>query len=134
MPEHFVGKVSILAQMLPDFSFPSFIVGSSTLAIMLIWPKFKTVIPPHLIAIVAASLLAYILNSQGANISTIGSTFSFTLPDGSLGNGIPSILPNFEWPWLRAQPNEDVLVFSWQLAVGDRFIISSLRNCHVRRD
>lgn len=115
MPEHFIGKVNILAQMLPDFSLPSFIVGSSTLAIMFIWPKFKTVIPPHLIAIVAASLLAYVLNSQGANISTIGSTFSFAMPDGSLGNGIPSILPSFEWPWVRTQPNEETLIFSWQL-------------------
>lgn len=116
MPEHFVGKVSVLVQMLPDFSFPNFIVGSCTLAIMFIWPKLKTVVPAHLIAIIAASVLAYVLNSQGGNVSTIGSTFSFTLSDGSLGHGIPSILPSFEWPWLRAQPDEGVLVFSWDVA------------------
>ena len=45
-----------------------------------------------------------------------GSTFSFTLSDGSLGHGIPSILPTFEWPWLRVQPNENALSFSWDVA------------------
>ena len=116
MPEHFVGKVSLLVQMLPNFSFSTLIVGSSTLAVMLIWPKFKTAIPAHLIAIIVASLIAYLFNNQGADVATIGSTFSFTLADGSIGHGIPSQLPSFEWPWLRSQPNEDTLVFSWQLA------------------
>lgn len=116
MPEHFVGKVSVLVQSLPDFSLPSFVVGITTLAIMFVWPKFKTMVPAHLIAIIGASALTYLLNTQGATVSTIGSTFSFTLPDGTLGNGIPSILPSFEWPWLQTQPNEVALNFSWDVA------------------
>lgn len=116
MPEHFVDKVSLLVQALPDFSLPSFIIGITTLAIMIIWPIFKTMVPAHLIAIIIASILAYLLNSQGAGVSTIGSTFSFTLPDGTLGSGIPSILPHFEWPWLMTQPNELPLNFSWKVA------------------
>ncbi|WP_352340371.1 SulP family inorganic anion transporter, partial [Psychrobacter sp. 16-MNA-CIBAN-0192] len=30
--------------------------------------------------------------------------------------GIPSMLPDFEWPWLRAQSGEVPLVLTWQLA------------------
>ena len=41
-------------------------------------------------------------NSQGATIETIGSRFSYLLPDGSTGAGIPPFLPEFTWPWQQA--------------------------------
>ncbi|MBL0711754.1 MAG: C4-dicarboxylic acid transporter DauA [Colwellia sp.] len=113
MPEYFIGKVGVLMQSLADFSLPTLIVGISTLVVMLLWPKLKTAVPAHLIAIIIASILTYLFNAYGANVATIGSTFSFTLLDGSIGTGIPSVLPSFEWPWLRLQPGENTLVFSW---------------------
>lgn len=116
MPEHFVGKVTVLIQTLPDLSSQTLIVGLSTLVVFLIWPKFKTPIPSHLPAVIIASIVAYLFNEQGGNVATIGSTFSFLLPDGSIGSGIPSVLPDFQWPWLRTQPNEQALIFSWSLA------------------
>jgi SulP family sulfate permease len=116
MPENFTGKVMVLTQALPDFSPWPLIVGSVTLAVMLLWPRLKNPIPAHLPAVIVGSLIAFTLNRQGLDVATIGSTFSFTLSDGTLGSGIPSVLPNFQWPWLRTQPNEAVLVFSWQLA------------------
>jgi len=118
MPEYFIGKVGVLMQSLADFSLPTLIVGISTLVVMLLWPKLKTAVPAHLIAIIIASILTYLFNAYGANVATIGSTFSFTLLDGSIGTGIPSVLPSFEWPWLRLQPDENTLVFSW-LVVKD---------------
>ncbi|KFD10203.1 putative sulfate transporter, partial [Rahnella aquatilis CIP 78.65 = ATCC 33071] len=33
--------------------------------------------------------------------ATIGSRFHFLLPDGSQGNGIPPILPQFTLPWAQ---------------------------------
>lgn len=116
MPESFVGKVNVLIHSLPDFSAQTFVVGLSTLAVFVIWPRFKTSIPSHLPAVIVASIVAFILNEQGANVATIGSTFSYLLADGSIGSGIPSVLPDFQWPWLRTQPDEHVLIFSWQLA------------------
>lgn len=116
MPEHYTDKLSTLATSLTDYSFWSLMVGLVTLAILVIWPRLKTSVPPHLPAVVVGSLGAFVLNQQGADIATIGSSFSFTLPDGTLGHGIPAVLPDFQWPWLRNQPGESPLVISWPLA------------------
>jgi SulP family sulfate permease len=115
MPESFVGKVATLIQEIPGFSGPTMLVGISTLVVFILWPKLKINIPAHLPAVMAASVVALMLNLLGFHVSTIGSTFSFTLADGSVGAGIPSMLPDFEWPWLRAQMGEMPLVFTWQL-------------------
>jgi len=116
MPEHFIDKVTLLAHMIPNYNLPTFIVASTTLAVMIIWPKLKTVVPAHLVAIIVASLVAFLFNIDEVNVATIGSTFSFTLADGSIGYGIPAVLPSFDLPWLRLQAGEDSLVFSWLVA------------------
>ncbi|QDE32769.1 C4-dicarboxylic acid transporter DauA [Shewanella polaris] len=116
MPESFVGKVVALSQALPELSLPTVVVGVSTLLVFIIWPKFKLPVPAHLPAVIVASLVALVLNQQGFNVATIGSTFSFTLADGTTGAGIPSMIPDFQWPWLRTQVDDVPLVFSWQLA------------------
>lgn len=116
MPAHFTDKVILLLNTAPDYNMWSVMVGGATLLTMLIWPYLKTPIPPHLPAVIIGSMIALIVNQESILAPTIGSTFSFTLPDGSLGFGIPSILPNFEWPWNRVQPGESALIFSWQLA------------------
>ncbi|WP_372940685.1 C4-dicarboxylic acid transporter DauA [Shewanella sp.] len=115
MPESFVGKVATLIQEIPGFSGPTLLVGLSTLVVFVLWPKLKIAVPAHLPAVVVGSIVALMLNLQGFNVATIGSTFSFTLADGSIGAGIPSMLPDFQWPWLRSQAGEVPLVFSWQL-------------------
>ncbi|MEP7706602.1 C4-dicarboxylic acid transporter DauA [Paraglaciecola sp. 25GB23A] len=116
MPESFVGKVVELTQALPTFSLPTLLVGLTTLVVFILWPKLKLTVPAHLPAIVVASIGALLLNQQGFQVATIGSTFSFTMSDGTLGAGIPSMLPDFQWPWLRSQTGEMPLVLSWQLA------------------
>jgi SulP family sulfate permease len=116
MPENFSGKIMVLTEALPDFSLWPLIVGVVTLTVMLLWPRLKTSIPAHLPAVIVGSLIAFTFNSQGLDVATIGSTFRFTLSDGTVGSGIPSVLPNFQWPWLRTQADEAVLVLSWQLA------------------
>lgn len=116
VPEHFSDKVVVLVQALPDYSTGSLFVGLVTLVVMMIWPRLKTPFPPHLPAVVIGTLLAIILNQQGLTVATINSTFSFVTADGSLLSGIPSVLPDLQWPWKRAQPGETELIFSWQLA------------------
>jgi len=116
MPESFLGKAIALTRAFPAFSVPTLLVGLSALVVFIFWPKLKLPVPAHLPAVIVASFMAFILNQQGFAVATIGSTFSFTLPDGTLGAGIPSILPDVQWPWLRAQAGEVPLVLSWQLA------------------
>lgn len=115
MPEHYVGKITVLAQHLPQLSLPALLVAAVTLAVMLLWPKLKTVVPAHLPALFIGTLLALLLLNFGFELDTIGSRFSYTMPDGNSGSGIPPYLPYFDWPWLRPGPDGAVLAFSWQL-------------------
>jgi len=116
MPEGFAGKIITLIQAAPDFSPGSLTVGLVTLTVMLLWPRLKTPVPAHLPAVIIGSAIALLLNQQGLDVATIGSTFSYPLADGAVGAGIPSVLPDFQWPWQRTQPGESTLAFSWQLA------------------
>lgn len=113
MPETYIGKVSVLAQHAPSFSFPSVIVAGLTLATMLLWPRLKTPVPPHLPAIVLGSLVAWGLGHTGLSVETIGSRFHYALAEGGTGAGIPPYLPHFVWPWNEAGAKGETLSLSW---------------------
>ncbi|KKO44362.1 transporter [Arsukibacterium ikkense] len=115
LPEHYVEKIAVLLQQLPQAAWPSVLVAGVTLVVMLLWPKLKTVVPAHLPALFIGTLLALLLLSAGAELDTIGSRFSYITPDGESGSGIPPYLPYFDWPWLRPGPDGALLGFSWQL-------------------
>ncbi|QUM87845.1 C4-dicarboxylic acid transporter DauA [Moritella sp. 36] len=115
LPDHDWDKLASSVSALPELHLPSFTVAIFTLVIMLIWPKFKTVIPAHLPAVIFGSLFGLVLNNMGMEIATIGSRFHYLLPDGSQGAGIPPYLPTFDWPWLQAGVNGQALVLSWTL-------------------
>ncbi|WP_417530057.1 C4-dicarboxylic acid transporter DauA [Marinobacter lipolyticus] len=115
MPEHYWDKIAALAQALPGLDVMSTLVAAMTLAIMLLWPRLKTPIPPHLPAVLLGSLLAVFLNANGADIETIGSRFSYLMPDGSAGSGIPPFLPEFAWPWQRPDVDGEPLGISWSM-------------------
>ncbi len=115
MPESYLGKVEVLVSALPDLQWPGVSVAVLTLAIMLLWPRLRTPVPAHLPAVVIGSLAAWGFNDAGFPVETIGSRFSFTFADGTLGYGIPPFLPSFEWPWLQPGPNGDLLTLDWQL-------------------
>lgn len=115
MPEHYVDKISLLARTAGLAHWPSVVVAVLTLAVMLLWPRLKTAIPAHLPAVILGALLAFALNHAGFPVDTIDSRFSYTLADGSLGQGIPPILPSFQWPWNQPGADGTRLVFSWDL-------------------
>jgi SulP family sulfate permease len=115
MPEHYLGKVSVLVQSLGHTHWPSVLVAVFTLAIMLLWPRLKTPVPAHLPAVIVGSLVALILNDAGLGVDTIYSRFDYVAADGSIAQGIPPILPSFEWPWLQAGIDGKPLVISWSL-------------------
>ena len=120
LPVHYLDKLTALAQAAPNFYGPSVLVALLTLAIMLLWPKLigpklKLPVPAHLPAVMLASLLTWLLNSQGFTIATISSQFSYVLTDGRTGQGIPPVLPQFIWPWLQPGPEGGVLTLDWSL-------------------
>lgn len=115
LPEHYVGKVTALVSAFPEAHLPSLAVALLTLAIMLFWPRLKTGVPAHLPAVILASVITLLLNRQGMDIATISSQFSYLLPDGSSGQGIPPVLPEWIWPWLQPGPGGSELTLSWAL-------------------
>ncbi|WP_152205374.1 C4-dicarboxylic acid transporter DauA [Marinobacter changyiensis] len=115
MPEQYWDKLAALAQTLPELDGMTTLVAAATLAVMLLWPRLKTPIPPHLPAVVLGSLLALVLNMNGAAVETIGSRFSYLLPDGSVGSGIPPFLPGLAWPWDRPDASGAPLGLSWNM-------------------
>lgn len=115
MPEHYWDKLAVLGQALPQIDMMSTLVAVATLAVMLLWPRLRTPVPPHLPAVLIGSGLALLLNASGAGIETIGSRFSYLLPDGSTGAGIPPFLPEFAWPWQQPGPDGEPLGLSWTM-------------------
>ncbi len=114
MPEHFIDKLQVLAEHIGAVHLPSVAVAALTLAVMLLWPRLRTPVPAHLPAILLASLDALLLAGAGHPVETIGSRFSYTLADGSAGAGIPPVLPDLQWPWLREGPGGEPILWSWQ--------------------
>ncbi len=115
MPEHYWDKLAAVGEAMPGLDAITTLVAIATLAVMLLWPRLKTPVPPHLPAVIIGSLLAVALNSNGAAIETIGSRFSYLLADGSPGAGIPPFLPEFAWPWNRPDASGEPLGISWTM-------------------
>ena len=115
LPEHYLDKLTALADALPGIDPLSTLVAGVTLVVMLVWPRLTTPVPPHLPAVVIGGLLAFWFNARGAGIETIGSTFSYLLPDGSQGAGIPPFLPELAWPWTRPDVSGQPIGISWSL-------------------
>ncbi len=105
MPETYIGKVEALVLALPSFSVAELTIAAMTFITLMLWPLLKTAVPPHLPAIIIASLLGVMMSIFDVEVATIGSRFSYTLADGTVGQGIPPLLPEFQWPWLQPGPN-----------------------------
>lgn len=99
MPSHYIGKVSAIVQALPTINLADSAVGIVTLIVLTQWHKLRLAIPGHLPAVIIGTLAALLLGHFGFSVATIGSAFQYTLSDGTIGNGIPNVLPEFVLPW-----------------------------------
>jgi SulP family sulfate permease len=113
---HYLNKLSVIIQALPSINWQETLIGVSTLVILLLWPRFRSKIPGHLVALLISSLLAWALSHLIPNFSvaTIGNQFSFEL-NGIEGNGIPPILPAFDWPWNLPGADGEPIGLSFEL-------------------
>tara|TARA_R110002153_G_scaffold27063_3_gene84084 strand:+ start:1379 stop:3070 length:1692 start_codon:yes stop_codon:yes gene_type:complete len=96
----YLEKLILIVNSLPSIDWQELLIGGLTIVTLLLWPRIRSKIPGHLIALLLGSVTAWLLSyfSQDFSIATIGSRFHYEI-NGITGNGIPAILPSFEWPW-----------------------------------
>ena len=115
VPEHFTDKVVALAQALPSFSAAEAVVGFSTLAVLILWPRLGVRLPGHLPALLLSTGVMALLALLGHPVATIGSRFSYLLADGTQGVGIPPVLPQLALPWTLTTGDAPAAPLSWPL-------------------
>jgi len=113
MPESYIDKVTALFNALPTINIADMLIGLVTLLTLIFWPKLKLRFPGHLPALIIGCLAMLILNHTGYAVETIGSRFSYTLSDGTIGSGIPSILPQFVLPWNLPDNTGALVDWNW---------------------
>lgn len=113
---HYIDKLAVIFHSLPTVNWQETLIGGMTLAVLLLWPRLRSKIPSHLVALFSGSVAAWLLSqvSQEFSIATIGSRFQYQL-DGITGNGIPAILPDFDWPWHLPDANGQPVGLNFEL-------------------
>ncbi|WP_228137773.1 C4-dicarboxylic acid transporter DauA [Aliarcobacter skirrowii] len=102
----YIDKLLLLFNSFSTFNIYEFLTAFTTLLILIYWRKTKSKIPAALIALGFITLVvAYVNYKFGLNISTIHSTFSYSV--GNLqGSGIPPVPLQFTLPWGFLTPHE----------------------------
>ena len=129
-PSHFLGHCWQLLRALPGCDWRDALIGLLTLVVLLLWPRWVKKIPGHLAALVVGSAAAALAPRwwPGFEVATIGSRFHYEI-NGVIGNGIPSVLPHFDWPWRFSAAGETPLQFSFETIralLGPAFAIAML--------
>jgi SulP family sulfate permease len=113
---HYLDKLLLIIYAIPTVDWQETLIGLLTLSTLLVWPKFRSKVPGHLVALLIGSVSAWILSHvlPDFSVATIGSRFAFQV-NGFSGNGIPPMLPVFEWPWNLPGANGDPIGLSFEL-------------------
>ncbi len=114
MPESYLGKLNVLFESMPTLNVGDTLVGISTLLVLIYWPRLRLNFPAHLPALITGCLVMYLVNQCNQDVTTIGSRFTFQLADGTIGQGIPPILPQFQLPWQLPNASGQIVSWNWQ--------------------
>jgi len=85
MPDHVPQQVAALANHIGVIRWQAVVIGGLTLAVSALWPRITKRVPASIVAVLAATLVAYF---SGWPVATIGSKFG----------GIPAGLPGWHFP------------------------------------
>ncbi len=113
---HYLEKLSAILYALPGIDWAETLIGAATLAVMIAWPRLRSKIPGHLVALLVGAVIAWLLAQLGPDFSvaTIDSRFHYTI-NGISGQGIPPVLPAFEWPWHLPNATGDPIGLDFEL-------------------
>lgn len=113
VPENYINKVSALVSAMPTISWADTLIATVTLGVLIFWPRLKLAVPGHLPALLAGTAIMAVLAHFDHQVATIGSRFSYMMPDGTSGQGIPPILPQFVLPWNLPDAGGKAFELSW---------------------
>lgn len=88
VPGEFIGRIRVIAEHIGSVSRDSVLLGTGTLALLIVWSRFIKRIPAYIVALFVGTGAAMAL---GLDVATIGSRFG----------GIPSGLPHLQVPTFR---------------------------------
>lgn len=88
VPSNFLGRMEILWAHVASLNWSALVLGGSTIAIILVLPRFTRRVPASIVAVIACTIAAVVLHLP---VDTIGSKFG----------GIPQGLPPFALPTLH---------------------------------
>lgn len=127
---HYLDKLILLIKSLPTMHWQETLIGLITLGTLILWPRMRSRIPGHLVALITGSIIAWIFSLviNDFSVATIGSRFHYEI-NGITGSGIPSVLPSFDWPWNLSGADGKPIGFSFGLLntlVASAFTIAVL--------
>lgn len=101
VPDHALDRLAVLWAQRSTFHPSELIVGTITLALLLLVPRVTTKIPGPLVALPLAALGLWVVQRQGVglDVDTIGSRFQSVTATGDLIRGIPRGAPALAAPW-----------------------------------
>ena len=113
---NYLEKAALIIQSLPTINAQETVIGGVTLVTLLLWPKLRSKVPGHLVALLLGTVAAWLLGHfvSDFTIATIGSRFHYEV-NGITGSGIPPVLPTFEWPWNLDDANGKPIGLSFEL-------------------
>jgi SulP family sulfate permease len=116
MPQHYVARVGALVEALPSAKLLEILIGGSTLAALMLWPRLTRRVPAPLVALGLGAFLALALQQLFPDFraDTIQTRFSFQ-EGGVTWPGIPQLPPLFALPWSWPGADAKPFVLSWQL-------------------
>lgn len=122
-PDSYLHQLLLIAKSVPTLYWPECAVGMISLITMSLVSRFLPKLPSPLIGIGIGTVSAYSLQKFGCSVSTIGNHFSYIFPDGTIGHGIPPLLPTLlqavtSLPW----PNNH----EWRIFFAPACIVAAL--------
>ena len=113
---HYIEKLLLLIKAIDTVNWQELLISSLTFMTLLMWSKLRSRSPGHLVALLLGSLAAWLIGYwvDDFSVATIGSRFNYEV-NGISGNGIPAILPTFEWPWNLTNADGNPIGVSFEL-------------------
>jgi sulfate permease, SulP family len=114
-PEHYLDRVAAMWAARGTFSPWELLVGAVTFALLRLWPRVTTRLPPAIVALPIAALLAAAIPwlVPGVQVATIASRFH-TVMGGLTVDGIPPLPPMPLLPWLQPGPGGQPFELSFE--------------------